>query len=115
MEIHTFLNDANIDIMIHIYITLQTFYDKFAPIYKMVCSFQGVGGSVQYPKNFLKRAYDLVREKGGICIADEVRLSTYLIIFQNLRIHTLLTSMRGCDEGGVGNFYKGLKDVPHVL
>ncbi|KAI5096296.1 alanine--glyoxylate aminotransferase 2, mitochondrial, partial [Silurus meridionalis] len=34
---------------------------------------QGVGGAVQYPKNFLKEAYKLVREKGGLCIADEVQ------------------------------------------
>lgn len=33
---------------------------------------QGVGGAVQYPKNYLKGAYKLVRERGGICIADEV-------------------------------------------
>ena len=33
---------------------------------------QGVGGSVQYPKDFLKNAYKLVRERGGVCIADEV-------------------------------------------
>uniref|UniRef100_A0A8C6K917 Alanine--glyoxylate aminotransferase 2, mitochondrial n=1 Tax=Nothobranchius furzeri TaxID=105023 RepID=A0A8C6K917_NOTFU len=34
---------------------------------------QGVGGAVQYPKNYLKQAYKLVRERGGICIADEVQ------------------------------------------
>ncbi|KAF6733231.1 Alanine--glyoxylate aminotransferase 2, mitochondrial [Oryzias melastigma] len=34
---------------------------------------QGVGGAVQYPKDFLKEAYKLVRERGGICIADEVQ------------------------------------------
>ncbi|EDV29075.1 uncharacterized protein TRIADDRAFT_63204 [Trichoplax adhaerens] len=34
---------------------------------------QGVGGSVQYPKNYLKKAYELVRERGGVCIADEVQ------------------------------------------
>ncbi|XP_030598696.1 alanine--glyoxylate aminotransferase 2, mitochondrial [Archocentrus centrarchus] len=34
---------------------------------------QGVGGAVQYPKNYLKEAYKLVRERGGICIADEVQ------------------------------------------
>ncbi|XP_070575639.1 alanine--glyoxylate aminotransferase 2, mitochondrial-like [Ptychodera flava] len=34
---------------------------------------QGVGGAVQYPKNFLKDAYAAVREKGGVCIADEVQ------------------------------------------
>ncbi|XP_062409714.1 alanine--glyoxylate aminotransferase 2, mitochondrial [Sardina pilchardus] len=34
---------------------------------------QGVGGSVQYPKDYLKEAYKLVRERGGVCIADEVQ------------------------------------------
>ncbi|XP_038845517.1 alanine--glyoxylate aminotransferase 2, mitochondrial [Salvelinus namaycush] len=33
----------------------------------------GVGGAVQYPKNFLKDTYKLVRERGGVCIADEVQ------------------------------------------
>ncbi|XP_058851649.1 alanine--glyoxylate aminotransferase 2, mitochondrial isoform X2 [Acipenser ruthenus] len=32
---------------------------------------QGIGGVVQYPKGFLKEAYKLVRERGGVCIADE--------------------------------------------
>ena len=27
---------------------------------------------MQYPKNYLQRAYEKVREKGGVCIADEV-------------------------------------------
>ncbi|WAR13621.1 AGT2-like protein [Mya arenaria] len=36
-------------------------------------SIQGVGGTVQYPKNFLKRAFAKVRESGGICISDEVQ------------------------------------------
>ncbi|XP_033503411.1 alanine--glyoxylate aminotransferase 2, mitochondrial-like [Epinephelus lanceolatus] len=34
---------------------------------------QGMGGTVQYPKNYLKEAYQLVRDRGGICIADEVQ------------------------------------------
>ncbi|XP_063336327.2 LOW QUALITY PROTEIN: alanine--glyoxylate aminotransferase 2, mitochondrial-like [Pelmatolapia mariae] len=34
---------------------------------------QGMGGAVQYPKNYLKEAYKLVRQRGGICIADEVQ------------------------------------------
>ncbi|TNN68105.1 Alanine--glyoxylate aminotransferase 2, mitochondrial [Liparis tanakae] len=34
---------------------------------------QGVGGAVQYPKTYLKEAFKLVRERGGICIADEVQ------------------------------------------
>ncbi|KAM7320756.1 hypothetical protein ACRRTK_020009 [Alexandromys fortis] len=33
---------------------------------------QGVNGFVQYPKEFLKEAFALVRERGGVCIADEV-------------------------------------------
>ncbi|PSN48528.1 Alanine--glyoxylate aminotransferase 2 [Blattella germanica] len=36
-------------------------------------SIQGVGGTVQFPKGFLKKAYELVRANGGICIADEVQ------------------------------------------
>ncbi|KAJ3606040.1 hypothetical protein NHX12_028083 [Muraenolepis orangiensis] len=34
---------------------------------------QGMGGAVQYPKDYLKQAYKMVRERGGICIADEVQ------------------------------------------
>ncbi|XP_051536788.1 alanine--glyoxylate aminotransferase 2, mitochondrial [Myxocyprinus asiaticus] len=34
---------------------------------------QGVGGAVQYPKDYLKETYQLVRERGGVCIADEVQ------------------------------------------
>ncbi|XP_015681804.1 alanine--glyoxylate aminotransferase 2, mitochondrial [Protobothrops mucrosquamatus] len=34
---------------------------------------QGVNGAVQFPKGFLKEAYRLVRERGGLCIADEVQ------------------------------------------
>ncbi|XP_023401182.1 alanine--glyoxylate aminotransferase 2, mitochondrial isoform X2 [Loxodonta africana] len=33
---------------------------------------QGVNGVVQYPKGFLKEAFQLVRQRGGVCIADEV-------------------------------------------
>ncbi|KAJ6656120.1 hypothetical protein lerEdw1_004171 [Lerista edwardsae] len=34
---------------------------------------QGVNGVAQYPKGFLKEAFQLVRERGGVCIADEVQ------------------------------------------
>ncbi|KAJ7382147.1 alanine--glyoxylate aminotransferase 2 [Desmophyllum pertusum] len=34
---------------------------------------QGVGGTVQMPKGFLKGAYELIRERGGVCISDEVQ------------------------------------------
>ncbi|KAG9488401.1 hypothetical protein GDO78_007944 [Eleutherodactylus coqui] len=33
----------------------------------------GVGGVIQFPKGFLKDAYQMVRERGGLCIADEVQ------------------------------------------
>ncbi|XP_040486441.1 alanine--glyoxylate aminotransferase 2, mitochondrial isoform X2 [Ursus maritimus] len=33
---------------------------------------QGVNGVVQYPKGFLGEAFELVRERGGVCISDEV-------------------------------------------
>ena len=34
---------------------------------------QGVGGTIQYPKGWLRNCYDKVHSMGGICIADEVQ------------------------------------------
>ena len=34
---------------------------------------QGVGGANQYPEGYLQNAYALVREHGGVCVADEVQ------------------------------------------
>lgn len=36
-------------------------------------SIQGVGGTVQYPKGYLKKAVDLIHANGGLFIADEVQ------------------------------------------
>lgn len=36
-------------------------------------SIQGVGGVVVFPDGYLKEAYRIVREAGGVCIADEVQ------------------------------------------
>lgn len=36
-------------------------------------SIQGAGGTVQFPRNYLKRVYEMVRARGGVCIADEVQ------------------------------------------
>lgn len=36
-------------------------------------SIQGVGATVQYPLGYLKKAYQLVRDRGGLCVADEVQ------------------------------------------
>uniref|UniRef100_A0A0N5B1T7 Alanine--glyoxylate aminotransferase 2, mitochondrial n=1 Tax=Strongyloides papillosus TaxID=174720 RepID=A0A0N5B1T7_STREA len=39
----------------------------------LIESVQGVGGTVQYPKGWLKKAFELVKSKGGLCISDEVQ------------------------------------------
>ncbi|XP_046411893.1 alanine--glyoxylate aminotransferase 2, mitochondrial [Neodiprion fabricii] len=36
-------------------------------------SIQGIGGTVQYPRTYLRKAYDLIHHHGGVCIADEVQ------------------------------------------
>lgn len=36
-------------------------------------SIQGVGGTVQFPKNYLKKAHEIIRQHGGLCIIDEVQ------------------------------------------
>ncbi|KAB7502947.1 Alanine--glyoxylate aminotransferase 2, mitochondrial, partial [Armadillidium nasatum] len=36
-------------------------------------SIQGVGGTVQFPLGYLKKAFALVKEHGGVCISDEVQ------------------------------------------
>jgi alanine-glyoxylate transaminase/(R)-3-amino-2-methylpropionate-pyruvate transaminase len=36
-------------------------------------SIQGVGGSIEYADGFIPKAYELIREHGGLCIADEVQ------------------------------------------
>lgn len=36
-------------------------------------SIQGVGGTVQFPKGYIKRAAELVRANGGVVISDEVQ------------------------------------------
>lgn len=36
-------------------------------------SIQGVGGSVQFPRGYIKRACELIRKNGGLFISDEVQ------------------------------------------
>ncbi|KAG0730050.1 Alanine--glyoxylate aminotransferase 2, mitochondrial [Chionoecetes opilio] len=36
-------------------------------------SIQGVGGTVQFPLGYLKKAFEKVRSYGGLCVADEVQ------------------------------------------
>ena len=40
----------------------------------IVESLMGCGGQLVLPNGFLKRSFELVREAGGICIADEVQI-----------------------------------------
>uniref|UniRef100_A0A8C2IJB0 Alanine--glyoxylate aminotransferase 2, mitochondrial n=1 Tax=Cyprinus carpio TaxID=7962 RepID=A0A8C2IJB0_CYPCA len=70
---------------------------------------QGVGGAVQFPKNYLKDTYQLVREKGGICIADEVqtgfgRTGSHFWGFQG---HNVLPDMVTMAKGIANGFPMG--------
>ncbi|KAG8512667.1 Alanine--glyoxylate aminotransferase 2, mitochondrial, partial [Galemys pyrenaicus] len=65
---------------------------------------QGVNGVVQYPKGFLKEAFELVRERGGVCIADEVqtgfgRLGSHFWGFQTHGVLPDIVTM----AKGIGN------------
>lgn len=44
-------------------------------------SIQGVGGAIQYTKNYLKKAQELIHANGGLYIADEVNFCIYLILY----------------------------------
>ncbi|XP_058829546.1 alanine--glyoxylate aminotransferase 2, mitochondrial isoform X2 [Topomyia yanbarensis] len=65
-------------------IACDQYYDQLEQVFKYSLprgkvaamfaeSIQGVGGSVQYPKGYIKRAAELVRANGGLFIADEVQ------------------------------------------
>lgn len=59
---------------------------------------------VQYPKGFLKEAFELVRERGGVCIADEVqtgfgRLGSHFWGFQTHDVLPDIVTM----AKGIGN------------
>ncbi|XP_036984948.2 alanine--glyoxylate aminotransferase 2, mitochondrial isoform X1 [Artibeus jamaicensis] len=65
---------------------------------------QGVNGVIQYPKGFLKEAFELVREQGGVCIADEVqtgfgRLGSHFWGFQTHDVLPDIVTM----AKGIGN------------
>lgn len=36
-------------------------------------SIQGAGGTVQFPKQYIKTAFEIIKAKGGLCISDEVQ------------------------------------------
>nr|XP_039265912.1 alanine--glyoxylate aminotransferase 2, mitochondrial-like [Styela clava] len=68
-------------------------------------SIQGVGGSVQFPKGYLKRAFELVRSRGGLCISDEVqtgfgRMGSHMWGFQTHDvIPDIVTMAKGIGNG----------------
>jgi len=68
-------------------------------------SIQGVGGAVVFPDRFLKKTYKVVREAGGVCIADEVqtgfgRTGTHYWGFQNHGvIPDIVTMAKGIGNG----------------
>jgi len=67
-------------------------------------SIQGVGGTVQYPMNYLKRAFEIVRENGGLCLSDEVqtgfgRTGTHMWGFEGHGIQPDIVTM----AKGIGN------------
>lgn len=41
-------------------------------------SIQGVGGSVQFTKGYIKKAATLVRQNGGLFISDEVQENKFM-------------------------------------
>lgn len=68
-------------------------------------SIQGVGGAVVYPEGFLKKTYEIVREAGGVCIADEVqtgftRTGSHYWGFENHGvIPDIVTMAKGIGDG----------------
>lgn len=68
-------------------------------------SIQGVGGAVVYPDGFLRKAYEYVRDAGGVCIADEVqtgfsRTGTHYWGFENHDvIPDIVTMAKGIGNG----------------
>ena len=67
-------------------------------------SIQGVGGFVEFPKNYLKQVYAHVRAAGGVCIADEVqtgfgRMGTHFWGFETQGVMPDIVTM----AKGIGN------------
>ncbi|KAE9553144.1 hypothetical protein FO519_003661 [Halicephalobus sp. NKZ332] len=71
----------------------------------LVESIQGVGGTTQFPKNFLPRAFEAVQKRGGLCISDEVqtgfgRLGSHFWGFQAHGVRPdIVTMAKGMGNG----------------
>ncbi len=55
-------------------------------------SIQGVGGTVQYPKGYLKQAFKRTRELGGVCISDEVSIKPRAPMYEVWCVRTYVLS-----------------------
>ncbi|CAH1105330.1 unnamed protein product [Psylliodes chrysocephalus] len=69
-------------------------------------SIQGVGGTIQYPKNYIKGIYQRVKDQGGLYVADEVqtgfgRTGDYFWGFESHGIVPDIVTM----AKGIGNGY----------
>lgn len=76
--------------------------DNFAAF--IVESIQGVGGTVQYPRNYLKKVAKIIKENNGLLISDEVqtgfgRTGKNFWGFQNHQIEPDIVTM----AKGIGN------------
>ncbi|CAD6184908.1 unnamed protein product [Caenorhabditis auriculariae] len=83
---------------------LHDFSHSSGPAAYLAESIQGVGGTVQYPKGFLERAYKAVQKRGGVAIADEVqtgfgRLGSHFWGFQSQNAKPDIVTM----AKGIGN------------
>lgn len=71
----------------------------------LIESIQGVNGIVQYPKGYLKRSFETVKMRGGICISDEVqtgfgRLGSHFWGFESQEAHPdIVTMAKGIANG----------------
>lgn len=62
---------VNSSIMCSLNEFIKSFVGKCAGMFAE--SIQGVGGTVQFTKGYIKRAAELVRKNGGLFISDEVQ------------------------------------------
>ncbi|MET1255736.1 aminotransferase class III-fold pyridoxal phosphate-dependent enzyme [Aliikangiella maris] len=58
---------------------VQRVVNEFAaennPVAAFICeSIQGVGGQIVHPQGYLQQVYRIIRQAGGVCIADEVQV-----------------------------------------
>ncbi len=82
---------------------------------------QGVGGSVTPPKEFFGIVYDIVRQHGGLCIADEVqggfgRTGTHYWAHQNWGVKPdMITMAKGIGNGAPLGAMTTTEEISEVM